>query len=114
MSINRNVAITQKTSYLPALKGERHDVQPGLAVYTTPSAQTGVGIMVPKKCVALSVDRHRLKRRIAAIVATEPLANTMVVVRVLKKMDTEVDLSKLSAWFSVQKQAEPPVSAPAP
>lgn len=112
MSINRKVAITQKTSFLPALKGARTDIQAGLAVYIAPYESAAVGVMVPKKCVSLSVDRHRLKRRIAAIVATNPLVNTMVVVRVLKKMDVEVDLSKLQTWFDARTKEQSVCAGP--
>lgn len=102
MSISRKQAISQKTSFLPAMKGAKHEVQPGLTVYTTLHESTAVGVLIPKKCVKLSVDRHRLKRRIAALVATEPLAGVMLVVRVTKTMDPALDLTKLKLWFAAQ------------
>jgi RNase P protein component len=108
MTIARRDAVTQKTSFKPALSGEKFRIQPGITIYATPFERASLGIMVPKRFISLSVDRHRLKRRIAAQVV--PIEGLMVVVRVMGKIDTEVDISPITEWFkqrALQNKEEP-------
>lgn len=63
-------------------------------IYVTELEQQKSASFIPKKLMKLSVDRHRLKRRV--LEELRPYCeNNSVLVRLVKKADPDIDLSDL-------------------
>ncbi len=101
MSLPKPMRISQAQSFSAAMR------KPGKMVYTDgtfkvhmgASDTPAVGVLVPKKLMKLSVDRHRLKRRIHALAATDFLMDAMLVVQLVKKTSPECSLTELSVFL---------------
>ena len=83
-----------------ALKGRRLSSEHFSVVF--PREASGYAVVVAKKTVKLSVDRHRLKRRVFAALETFPLPPSLIVfpkasVQLLKSEQLRDELSLLIA-----------------
>ena len=95
MSLPRANRITQQESFSKAFKQGSSKAIDGMKIHRAPEPGLRIGVVIPKKMVKLSVDRHRLKRRIYATALEAGLHDCMLVVQVTKKMNAEYDLSAL-------------------
>lgn len=95
MSLPRTQKIPQHQSYAAAMKSGAVKRLDGFKVFTVPQEKLQVGVVIPKKMIALSSDRQRLRRQIHGITQTLDLRGMMLVVQVTKKWKDSVELTPL-------------------
>lgn len=95
MSLPRSQKIPQHQSYGAAMKGGSVQRLDGFKIFTAPQDKLQVGVVIPKKMIALSSDRQRLRRQIHGITQDLDLGGMMLVVQVTKKWKDAVELTPL-------------------
>ena len=95
MSLPRSQKISQHQSYGAAMKSGSMQRLDGFKIYTTPQEKLQIGVVIPKKMMALASDRQRLRRQIHGITQELDLAGMMMVVQVTKKWKAAVELTPL-------------------
>lgn len=95
MSLPRSQKIPQHQSYAAAMKGGSMQRLDGFKIYTAPQDKLQIGVVIPKKMMALSSDRQRLRRQIHGMTQELDLAGMMLVVQVTKKWKDSVELTPL-------------------
>ena len=107
MSLPRSQKIPQHQSYGAAMKGGAVLKIDGFKIYTAPQAKLQIGVVVPKKMIALSNDRQRLRRQIHGITQELDLAGMMLVVQVTKKWKDPVELTPLKEALATFSKPTP-------
>lgn len=95
MSLPKSQKIKQHQGYAAAMKGGSVNKIDGFKIYTTPNDKLQIGVVIPKRMIALSSDRQRLRRQIHGIAQTMPLGKIMLIVQVTKKWKDPIELSTL-------------------
>ena len=67
----------------------------GFKIFTTPQNKLQIGVVIPKKMIALSSDRQKLRRQIHGLTQELNLSGMMLVVQVTKKWKDAVELTSL-------------------
>jgi ribonuclease P protein component len=97
MSLPKQYRVPQSDTYEAALKNGKMLRCGPFKIFTGSFSESRLGVVVPKKQMKLSHDRHRLRRRIHETMVPFALENTMVVVMLTQKIDPEHNLNDLES-----------------